>query len=496
MKTKNILKPTTLLLSFLMILVSCSDDFFDVNENPNNPSISTPSLTLPVAQQELAQLNATTMMYMGQFFVYNWTTPSNWSANQDLIRYNITSSFNTAIFERSYLYLFKNLTYIENYEDESGSVDYSAYKAISYILKGFQYQYIVDIYGDAPYTEANQRGENTTPKYDDAEAIYKEVIDKLTEAVNIVQNLPVNAEDPESQDIIFEGDMAKWAQFANTIKLRMLIRLSNTGQDQYIKDQIALIDANGAGYITSDVTANPGYSDNEEKQSPFYGYFINVSTGLDRDRRDFTAATDYVLEYLMDTNDERYTALYAEAANGGYKGAEQSTILPGTGFTSNDLSKVGSGLLKDPEQDQPIMLLSESLFLQAEAVVRGYISGGDAEAEALYNEAIEESFGYLEVEDAQSYYSQPIENVSWASSPDKIEAIITQKWIALNGTSSIESWIELTRTGFPQGLPVPAESPGTRPVRLLYPASELARNSNNVPKQTVQDAFTQNPFWK
>ena len=63
--------------------------------------------------------------------------------------------------------------------------------------------------------------------------------------------------------------MTRWAQFANTVKLRMLVRLSNTGQDSYIQDQIASINANGAGFITSDVTANPGYSDNAGQQSPF-----------------------------------------------------------------------------------------------------------------------------------------------------------------------------------------------------------------------------------
>jgi hypothetical protein len=397
--------------------------------------------------------------------------------------------------------IFKNLTYVENYEDPTGAIDYSSYRAISAILKGFQYQYLVDIYGDVPYTEANLRSENTTPAYDDAETIYKDVIDKLTEAANLALNLPELSEDPGSQDIIFGGDMTAWAQFANTIKLRMLVRLSNTGQDSYIADQIALINANGAGYIEADVVANPGYSDNAEKQSPFYGYFVNASTGVQTNRGDYTVASANTIDYLEATNDDRLGRLNAESATGGdYKGAVQATNLPGTGFTSNDLSKVGPGLLVDSEQDQPIMLLSESLLLQAEAIVRGYIPGGAAAAEALYNSAIEESFVHLGVEDAvaaaQTYYAQPVENVSWASSPDKIEAIITQKWVALNGTSSIELWIELTRTGFPSGLPLPAESAGVRPVRLLYPQSEVARNTANVPTQTAQDAFTQNPFWK
>src|SRR5690606_30498702 len=184
-----------------------------------------------------------------------------------------------------------------------------------------------------------------------------------------------------------------------------------------------------------------------------------------------TVASDYAIEFLESTNDPRLERLYSEAVNGGYKGVEQATALPGSGFTSEDLSHVGPGLLQSSEQDQVIMLYSEALLLQAEAMVRGYIEGGEAGAKPLYEKAIEESFAFLTVgatraesiAAAREYYAQPIENVSWDASPNKIEAIITQKWVALNGTSSIELWIELTRTGYPDNLPIPEESGGVRP---------------------------------
>ena len=499
MKTKKITIKSAFLLLLTLGVVSCSEDFLDVNDNPNNPPISTPSLTLPVAQQDFVALNATSMVYLGQFMMYNWAVPSNWSAQGDLIRYNITSNFYTTIFETSYASIFKNLTYVENYEDPSGAVDYGAYDVMAETIKGFQYQYLVDLYGDVPYTEANLRGENTTPVYDDAETIYKAVIDSLTNAAELALNLPENAENPGSQDIIYGGDMHGWAQFANSVKLRMLIRLSETGQDQYIKDQIGLILANGAGFIDHNVTANPGYSDNAGQQSPFYGYLGKGPNGAAIDRRDYTVATDFIIETLTGFDDPRLEQLYSEAVAGGYKGAPQSTVLPGTGFTSNDLSHVGPGLLESSEQDQAVMLESEALFLLSEAALRGYIDGGEAAAQEYYEAAIESSFDFLGVEDpgtsAEEYYSQDIANVGWEASPNKLEAIITQKWIALNGTSSIESWVEWIRTGYPENLPIPAESDGVRPVSLLYPLSEIGRNSENVPSQTQADAFTNYPFW-
>jgi hypothetical protein len=497
MKTINKFK-IFFLLSLSIIIVGC-DDFLDVNESPNNPTISNPSLTLPVAQAYYASLNGTNMNYLGNYMVYNYSVPSNWSAQQNLLRYNITTTFYDEIFETSFNQIFKNLNFIANYEDDV--TDYTAYKVIAKTLKGFQYQYLVDLYGDVPFTEAGLRGDNTSPKYDDAEEIYKAIIDQLTNASTEALGLTGTIyEDPGTADIMLGGNMTRWAQFANTIKLRMLLRLSNTGQDAYIAAEISKIDANGAGYIESDVNANPGYLNVAGKQNPFYGAYGKDDGGEYTDANDYTVASDYAIDYLVLTNDYRYTRLYSEAVEGGYKGTEQITTLPGEGYTADDVSHIGPGLLVDSTQDQPIMLVSESMFLQAEAMMRNYIAGGDAAAEVLYNSAIEESFIYLGVPDAaneaQAYYGQALPNVSWADSTDKIEAIITQKWIALNGTNAIESWIELTRTGFPSTLPIPAESDGSRPVRLLYPSSEIGRNSENVPSQVQSDAFTSNPFWK
>lgn len=480
-------------------LTSCTNEFFDVNENPNSPSESTPKLSLAVAETDLLSLNARPMTYLGNYMMYNWAKPSNWQANTAETTYTVNANFYSIIFESSYLDIFKNLTYLENYTDPSGVADYTLYKGISTILKAYQYQYLVDLYGDVPYTEANLRVQNTTPKYDKGEDIYKDNINKLTEVIATLDKIPTNGENPGSQDIIFRGDAKKWQQFANTVKLRYLLRLSNTGQDAYIKDEVAKITANGKGFITTDVKGNPGYSDATNKMNPFYDYFRVPVTAAETSRSQYTVGTDYTIDYLKATKDPRISRLYAASKKKGeYKGVWQALSLPGTGYTSDDLSKVGPGLIKAPTQDQPLMLLSEALLIQAEAVHRGYLSGN---AEALYNRAIEQSFIFLGVPDAaaaaKTYYSQKVENVNFAASPDKVAAIMQQKWVALNGTSSIELWIEYNRTGYPASLPIPADAArDRRPYRLLYPSSEISRNSGNVPAQTIEDAFTKKIFYQ
>lgn len=501
MKINKIVISTFATCAIAFGTISCKDDFFDVNDNPNNPSVSTPRLSLPVAQQTIAALKGTSQNYVGNFFMYNWATPSNWSANQEYFRYNITSNFQSGIFEASYGTAFRNLAYIENYTDPTGAVDYSFYKGISTVLKAFQYQKLVDFYGDVPYSEANLRGANTTPKYDKAEDIYTANIKALTDVIALFDNLPVNAQNPGTQDIIFKGDKAKWQRFANTLKMRYLMRLTNTNQNAYITTELAKITANGKGFITADVSANPGYADAADQMNPFYGYFRKVSTAAEQDRGDFTVATDFIINFLQSKNDPRLSRLYtaAKSSPGVYKGTKQSSSLPGVGFKSENLSKVGPGLIKSAAQDQPLMTLSGALFLQAEAAQRGFLAGN---AESLYNSAITESFKYLAVADpataAATYYSQPA--ISYAASTNKIESIIVQKYIALNGIDGEETWFEYNRTGYPTGIPIPEEAAAAgrivRPYRLLYPASEIARNANNVPAQTTETVFTTKIFWQ
>jgi len=87
----------------------------------------------------------------------------------------------------------------------------------------------------------------------------------------------------------------------------------------------------------------------------------------------------------------------------------------------------------------------------------------------------------------------------YTASTNKIQAIMYQKSIALCNTNGVEAWIEYTRTGFINNIPMPmgSTSPtGKKPLRLMYPTSELASNSANVPAESIADVFNIGPFWK
>ena len=149
-------------------------------------------------------------------------------------------------------------------------------------MKAFHFQYLVDAYGDVPYSEALQGSANTTPAYDNANDIYDNLIVLLTEAQDLIANPDATAITPSAnQDIMLRGDMAMWAKFANTIKLRILLRQS----EKLVLVSQADFDAavnNGIGFLNAgeDILCNPGYVNETNKQNPYWGAFGKTVAGV------------------------------------------------------------------------------------------------------------------------------------------------------------------------------------------------------------------------
>lgn len=498
---KNILKYISVLVAILL-LASC-DDYLDVNTDPNNPTELSPDLVLPTAQKMSAEILSSSDVQgnrfasLGNLMMYNWSQSDGFNWYPDEFKYNVNSSFYSRIFEDSYYEPLKNYTVLLGLDPE-----YDYYKAIGMIMRSFHFQLLVDAYGDIPYSEALLRGGNATPVYDDAQVIYEDLIVQLSAAIDIINNaeLPVEV---GTDDIMFAGDMDMWKAFANTVKLRILTRqMSMSGRAAYITAEFAAIDAEGSGYITMDAAINPGYAQQADKVNPFYmdnGYDDGGTITMTNNA---TCATDYIIGYLQNTNDPRIDYIYEEPATG-HLGVVQGLLDYDTpvkdAYLPVMVSNLGPGILKGPDQDLVIYTLAEVYFNLAEAALNTYISGS---ARDYYEMGIQASFDYLGAGDATAYYSQAIENVAYTSSTP-LEAIITQKWIAVNSITAEQSWFDYNRTGYPDpagfgtfsaGLPISLlASTVDRPVRLMYPASEISSNGANVPAQP--NVFTTKVFW-
>jgi len=162
---------------------------------------------------------------------------------------------------------------------------------------------------------------------------------------------------------------------------------------------------------------------------------------------------------------------------------------------------MGPGLLQTASSPAVIFPACESFFLQSEAALDGYISGN---AGSLYQNAVEESFRLLQVNNPYSSADQYLAaqsanaSVGFANSPNQLNTIITQAWIAYCGFDPLAAWNNWRRLGIPTSLPVSQfdGSVATHiPYRLLYPTSEYSYNTTNVDAEGTINNMTSTIFW-
>ncbi len=479
------------------LLASC-EGYLDVNTDPNNPTTVTPDLVLPVGQYYTAQYQQDDrgVSHLGNMMMVNWSQSDGFSWYTDESKYNVTSSFYIRIFNNTYANTLKQYQILYNLEDEK----FANYKAIAMIMKAFHFQQLVDCYGDIPYTEALGRSLEATPAYDDAQAIYEDLMVQLTAAIDLIKNAPALAVVPGADDAMFGGEMTDWIRFANSLKIRILTRQSSmSGRGTYITAELAKIAAED-GYITTDVGINPGYiPKNTGKQNPMWNSLGWDESGTKTMNYNATCASAYAIQYLNSTNDPRIDRLYEKPATG-HLGVPQGLLDYDTPvadqYMPEKVSNIGPGILKKADMDAVIFTLAEHYFNLAELREKSLLTTGPT-SEELYQNGIKASFTYLGLTESQAttYYSQSMDLVNWGNSANKLKAIITQKWIATNGITAEQSWFDYSRTGFPSGIPLPLNYNATadRPVRLFYPSNEYSSNGANVPAQP--NAFTEKIFW-
>lgn len=369
-------------------------------------------------------------------------------------------------------------------------------------MKSFYFQYLVDMYGDIPYSQAHLGVNNVNPAYDDDQAIYQDLIVQLDSAIDMIDNAPSNTVAVGSEDVMLGGNMDGWKRFANTLKLRILLRQSTKAETDatlatYLNTEFANLDLN---FVNEDITINPGYSNaSDVQQNPW----MNLMQNLDEDNityrtaYNFRRASSYIAGRLNNTPPDPRRGRIFTLISGNVVGVNQGDSSAPSGTAPADMSKLGPGLVINSAQDGYVMLLAESLLLQAEAVERGFIPG---DAQSLFDAAIVASMNQLGATPG-TYVSDVnlVDGKGYAASVNKIQAIMYQKSIALNGINGLEVWIEYTRTGLINNIPMPLNSSSPtnqKPLRLMYPTSELASNSANVPAQSVNDVFTTGVFWK
>lgn len=502
---KSIMKRTIkiVVLALAVITTSSCEKFLDVNENPNLPvtenlalSAKLPTALVTTVNQESIQLNSLGAQWGGY-----WGTTSE-GANLFFKEktYNgvslRSSRDGTPVWENSY----NNLLYYQLIKEQAKAEAAPFYAGIAKIMQGWHFMRLVDVYNNVPFDEALQGTKFPTPRYEDGKLVYEKSINLITEGIADIKSAVINI--PGNDDVLFKGNKTLWAKFGNTIKLRALVRQSQTDNQAYINTEIQKIITEGSGFLGLGENAyvQPGYLNTAGKMNPFYESNYRDAGGATTANYANIRPTIYLINKYTTLNDPRLTAIYVPVS-GAYKG-----VLFGNPNVENQYNAAATSAFRGPNENsnkpaglfksfsQPAVLLSsfESLFLQAEAAQRGWISGSAA---SFYENGIKESFKYLEVNasDFVAYNNQA--SVNFAAAGNKIERIIEQKWLSMNSINSIEAWSDFRRLELP-AIPnsLLAPSPDARPLRLMYPETERQTNNAEASKQGG-DEVTVNKVW-
>lgn len=499
MKTKIILS----ILLFTLASTGCRRSWLDVNSNPNSLTSSTPDFVFTAAV-------ARTTAYLapnetGSYWAGQWTQSNTYIISSTIFQYQFNNTnFN---FWDTWYDILEDFQYVIDNASPQGQ---PFFKGPAEVMKAYLMQQVVDAYGNAPYTDAFKGVTAIAPKFDDQKAIYEDLIKLLDAAIT---DLRANAatSTQTAPDIVFAGNRTSWIKFANSLKLRILIRQSRmAGRDTYIIPEINKAVAATEGFLTAglDVTANPGYVASTGKLNPFYeNWGYNAAGGAQALAR-YPRPTTFLFNALIAANDTFRLKRLAYPKGGEGANPEILSNYVGvpfgasSGYLAQNTSYLGPSVIKKGEFNRPtyIMLASESFFLLAEArQLYGAAVNLPLTAQAYYETGVAESFrttgatAAYGADKVTTLLTSGKDLADWTASPDKLKAIWMQKWLALTNFSGMEAWSEYRRTNFP-AIPLSTSAPaGSKmPLRLYYPSTEDASNPN-TPKGI--DVFGTRIFW-
>lgn len=408
------------------LAVSCQD-YLDINKDPNSPSAEnmTPDMMFPAAEMNLAASYGDYLRIVGGYFSQQYSQLTGTSNYLDYSQFNMSATRSSGTYTQLNSRVLGNLKTISDYA--VANEEWGTYLAAT-ALRAFTYQVLVDCYEQTPYTEA-QNVAFPSPKYDEGIDVYKGIVAELDEALS-----KVNGAEIVCSNFLFPSATAEeWIKFANAVKLKVLMRMSD------VENVSAALDAlvSEGNFPTEDVAWAGCWADEGGKANPYYSEEFGSYTSVQNNVNLNLALQGTMASY----EDARLGAFFNPNASGSYTGA-----ISGTNY-SVSASTHGMSYWCRPAIafNSPVYLITvaEVEFFLAEY----YAKKGSTEAEAHYKAAVDASFASAGVDGAESVYG---EGAAYEWDADSyMEVIGVQKWVALSGTNNFEAWCELRRIGYP-----------------------------------------------
>jgi len=474
MTTQYIRKSCIVLLVITAIGFAGCKKYLDTNSNPNLSTTASPDLLLPAVQAAIGHVLGNPLQIYGSFWAQYWTQSPKSSQYRSIDQYASTTTDFDRVWRMMYADALQDIQEILTMTQ--GKQSFNQYTAITLLMKAYDMQLATDAFGDVPLTQAATPNV-TNPSYTTQQQIYDSIFAYVDRAIALID---VNAEvTPASDDLIFQGDMEQWLRFANTFKLRAYLRLSEVAPQ---KAAAGIATLSGPNTIFLETDAQINYSTIGGNQNPLFSEML----GLGRTQN--MAASETVTKFMTQNNDPRAAIFFEPYTTStgvdSIIGIKQGSYRTNSRNDSISIPSpfVGANGQNDKSANAPVKFMSaaESYFLQAEAVVRGWLNIG-VSAQTLFTNGIIASFTAYNVP-GESTYLASAPAAQWpAGIQAQIRAIIIQKWLAMTGNQGFEAFTEWRRTNYPDFFTTSNASTigaGRMPERLIYPNSEVTRNAN------------------
>lgn len=497
-----------------LVLVSCTDNFEDMNRNPAQPTdkeILEGYYKLGAFFPQMlnyaypAQENAYQMgeNLIGDPYGRYLSIANTWSSN--FSTFNAPAGWINSPFKDAFEKVYGGWTQVKEQTKGEGPL-----YAWAQILRVTSMQRITDLYGPIPYSKVG--GGSLGSAYDSQEDVYKNMLADLDAAIAELTTFVAanpNYTAMAKFDKVYSGDFTKWIKYANSLKLRMAMRIV------YANPELAKQKAEEAVKHTLGViVSNNDIAQNAFPQNPIWT--VTTSWG------DSRACAD-IIAYLSGYSDPRLSRYFtkSQVANGPeYLGLRTGIAVPGKDWADKYSSATYT-------QTAPTLWLpaSEVAFLRAEGALRGWDMGGTAKE--LYEEGVKLSFSQWLASGADAYLQDAVSKPGDYNDPDpalaakaistitikwndadpfetKLERVITQKWIAMYPLGQ-EAWSEQRRTGYPRFFPVLLNSNTDANLktrfasRIPFPPDEQNNNTQNYNEAVKllggQDNYSTKLWW-
>ena len=476
------MKKILIFLGVVFFTLSCDENLSDLNVDPKEPAVVEPEVLFTYGQFNLVkQLVNPDYNHNVDRFWSNYLTQTTYiqEASYDAANRDVGGTIWDNVYTECLYELADAKRILRSKEVAPALAPVRDNQlAMIKVLEVFAYQYLVDNFGDVPYTEALDL-DNVTPAYDEGDFIYTAITDSLQSAIAAFD--PGEDGFSASADILYGGDITKWQKFANSLLLKIGIRLADvdgTTASALVNDAV-----NGGVFESNADNAVFAFIENQPYTNPIYDYFE-----VDNRDTDFVV-TQVFIDMLNGLSDPRMEYYFDENIATGYTGG----VYGGVGNAFDNLTHIDPAIV-EPTFPGTIMDYSFVAFTLAEAVERGFISGDAAEYYEAGISASFEAWG-LSTADASAYLGLPEVDYATAAGDYK-QKIGIQKYVALYNQGH-EAWTEARRLDYPVLLAA-ASTGKANPKRMIYPTTEDLINNENYSAASARlggDATESPVFW-